>query len=145
MSLLLDALKKAAEQKAAKSKQEEIPAATPSDETEITAAAEDISELEQGAGRGLPQSRRVTEDETEIGDRDATLTETPSLSEQMRTGEDETIIFAEEDVSDFLGEPELVQRQSKSDDDATDLDQTSYQARREPEDTGRAGDDSPVT
>jgi len=143
MSLLLDALKKAAEQKAEKSRQE-TPAASPSDETEITAAAEDLSELGQGAGHGLPQSRRVAEDETELGNPDSTLSKTPSLSEQMQTGEDETIVFAEEDVSDFLGEPELVNRDTKSHDDATDLDQTEYQTHHGAGDAGRPGDDTEV-
>jgi tetratricopeptide (TPR) repeat protein len=166
MSLLLDALKKAAEQKAAKSKQEEIPAATPSDETEITAAAEDISGLEQGAGRGSRQSGPAGEDETELDTSEVrtrlertqiegenvadteievsepTQTRSSSLSSQMQSGEDDTIIFAEEDVSDFLGEPELVQREPKSHDDATDLDQTEYQTRHDAGDVGRAGDDT---
>ena len=139
MSLLLDALKKAAEQKAQKSKQGEIPAATPSDETEITAAAEDLSRLEQGASHGLPQSRRTAEDKTELDDQDSTLAEGTSLSSQMQTGEDETMVFAEEDVSDFLGEPELVRRETKGQGDATDLDQTEFQTRH---DALRPGDDT---
>ena len=141
MSLLLDALKKAAEQKAEKSRQE-TPAASPSDETEITATAEDLSELEQGAGHGLPASRRSAEDVTESEDPDSTLAQAPSLSSQMQTGEDETIVFAEEDVSDFLGEPELVRRDTKSHDDATDLDQTEYQARHDAGVADRPGDDT---
>ena len=54
----------------------------------------------------------------------------------MQTGEDETIVFAEEDVSDFMGEPELVRRDAE---DATDLsqvttrdDQTEAQTHVEP-------------
>jgi hypothetical protein len=144
MSLLLDALKKAAEQKAEKSRQEEIPAASPSDETEITAAAEDLSELEHGAGHGLQQSRRAAADETKLDSSDSTLTEKPPSSAQMQTGEDETIVFAEEDVSDFLGEPELVNRETKSHDDATDLDQTEYQTHHEAVDTGGTGDDTEI-
>ena len=157
MSLLLDALKKAAEQKAEKSRQEETPAVTPSDETEITAAAEDLSELE-GAGRGSQQSERDREDETELDTSemrtrlertlieredandteiefpDSTHTQAPSLSSQMQTGEDETIVFAAEDVSDFLGEPELVNREPRDETDlsrlpvdATDLSQVAPQ------------------
>ena len=157
MSLLLDALKKAAEQKAEKSRQEETPAASPSDETEITAAAEDLSELE-GAGRGSQQSERDREDETELDTSemrtrlertlieredandteiefpDSTHTQAPSLSSQMQTGEDETIVFAAEDVSDFLGEPELVNREPRDETDlsrlpvdATDLSQVAPQ------------------
>ena len=158
MSLLLDALKKAAEQKAEKSRQEETPAARPSDETEITAAAEDLSELEQSAGRGSQQSQRDREDETELDTSemrtrlertlieredandteiefpDSTHTQAPSLSSQMQTGEDETIVFAAEDVSDFLGEPELVNREPRDETDlsrlpvdATDLSQVAPQ------------------
>ena len=158
MSLLLDALKKAAEQKAEKSRQEETPAARPSDETEITAAAEDLSELEQSAGRGSQQSQRDREDETELDTSemrtrlertlieredandteieapDSTQTQAPSVSSQMQTGEDETIVFAAEDVSDFLGEPELVNREPRDETDlsrlpvdATDLSQVAPQ------------------
>ena len=107
MSLLLDALKKAAAQKAEKSRQE-APKASSSDETDITAAAEDASVLEAGAS--LQQSQREAEEETDLEMPDSTLTEAPSLSAQIQTGEDETIVFAEEDISDFLGEPELVSR-----------------------------------
>ena len=128
MSLLLDALKKAAAQKAEKSRQEAPEASSP-DETEITAVAEDNPKLEAGAS--LQQSRRDAEDETEFVMPDSTLTEAPSLSEQMQTGEDETIVFAEEDISDFLGEPELVNRETQSHDDATELDQTEYQTHHE--------------
>jgi len=131
MSLLLDALKKAAQQKAEKSRQEAPEASSP-DETEITAAAEDTSVLEAGAS--LQQSQRDAEDETELVMPDPTLTETPSLSAQIQTGEDETIVFAEEDISDFLGEPELVNRETKSHEDATELDPTEYQADLEPDD-----------
>ena len=177
MSLLLDALNKAAEQKAAKSRQEEISAASPSDETEITAAAEDLSELEQGAGRGAQQSERDREDETELDSSemrtrleqtlvereeaddteieipDSTQTRTPSLSSQMQSGEDETIIFAEEDVSDFLGEPELVNREARDEtdlsqlaDDATDLSQVaSQQDVAGPADTVAREDDTDIS
>jgi len=177
MSLLLDALKKAAEQKAAKSRQEEISAASPSDETEITAAAEDLSELEQGAGRGAQQSERDREDETELDSSemrtrleqtlvereeaddteieipDSTQTRTPSLSSQMQSGEDETIIFAEEDVSDFLGEPELVNREARDETDlsqlagdATDLSQVaSQQDVAGPADTVAREDDTDIS
>ena len=145
MSLLLDALKKAAEQKAEKSKQE-TPRGGPSDETVIDSAAEDISRLEDGADSSLQPSQREYQDQTEIDDSeletrlertrveredgtetglevpDSTETDS-SLSAQMRTGEDETIIFADGDVSDFLGEPELVNREPQSPEDETDLSQ----------------------
>ena len=153
MSLLLDALKKAAEQKAAKSSKE-IPATRPSDETEISSGAEDISELLAGAASHLQESQpdaddeteldiaeiqtrleqnrieREHSDETELEIPDSTRTQAPSLSAQMQTGEDETIIFAAEDVSDFLGDPESVNREPQDEtelsqlaSDATDLSQ----------------------
>ena len=177
MSLLLDALKKAAEQKAEKSRQEEIPAASPSDATEITAAAEDLSGLEQGAGHGLAQSDRDGEDETELDTSeirtrlertlieredsddteieipDSTQTGTSSLSSQMQTGEDETIVFAAEDVSDFLGEPELVSREPQDETDlsqlaadATDLSQVAPQQDvAEPSDDAAREDDTDIS
>ena len=177
MSLLLDALKKAAEQKAEKSRQEEIPAASPSDATEITAAAEDLSGLEQGAGHGLAQSDRDGEDETELDTSeirtrlertlieredsddteieipDSTQTGTSPLSSQMQTGEDETIVFAAEDVSDFLGEPELVSREPQDETDlsqlaadATDLSQVAPQQDvAEPSDDAAREDDTDIS
>jgi len=177
MSLLLDALKKAAEQKAEKSRQEETPAARPSDETEITAAAEDLSELEQSAGRGSQQSQRDREDETELDTSemrtrlertlieredandteieapDSTQTQAPSVSSQMQTGEDETIVFAAEDVSDFLGESELVSREPQDETDlshlavdATDLSQEApQQDAAEPADKVAREDDTDIS
>jgi hypothetical protein len=151
MSLLLDALKKAAQQKAEKSR-EDIPEAETSDETIVVSAPEDISELE-AAEEVLPSSQRELGDETELDASvlqtqledtrlersadetglktpdptetgleipDSTETRQADLSTQMQTGEDETIVFAEEDVSDFLGEPELVNRDVQ---DETDLSQ----------------------
>ncbi|MBT8433548.1 MAG: tetratricopeptide repeat protein [Gammaproteobacteria bacterium] len=155
MSLLLDALKKAAEQKAEKSK-EDIPQAETSDETIVVSAPEDISELED-ADQVLESSRHELEDETQLDDTrlqtqledtqlerdadetsieipDATETQHTDLSTQMQTGEDETIVFAEEDVSDFMGEPELINRQSQ--------DQTEVQTRIEQRDEPPAGDET---
>ena len=146
MSLLLDALKKAAEQKAEKSKQD-LTQADSSDETEIVAATEEVSALEAAADGDPLQSQRALQDETEIDDSeldtrseqtliepgdgtetrletpDTTETETRSFSAQMQTGEDETIIFAEDDVADFMGEPELVSRAPREPEDETDLSQ----------------------
>jgi len=143
MSLLLDALKKAAEQKAEKNKQETAETGS-SDETLIETAAEDVSELEDG---GLRSPQRGMQDETEIDNSDfdtrlertrvepedgtetrldkpdQTETETRSASAQMQTGEDETIIFAEEDVSDFMGEPRYVDREERVLEDETELSQ----------------------
>ena len=157
MSLLLDALKKAAEQKAAKSRQD-APTEILSDETLIVPAEEDTSALESSARNSLQQSQRDNEDETELdaseiqtqleqhrverkesedtelGIPDSTQTQSPALSAQIQTGEDETIIFAADDVSDFLKEPELVSRESQDETDlsqlaseATDLSQTALQ------------------
>ena len=177
MSLLLDALKKAAEQKAEKSR-EESREGRPSDETQLNLPREDISELEQADEALARRARRAGRDETELdqseltelktgleqdqqqreqsdetgldasADEDAdlsevghvpaagqdkqetqleigeeTITQAPSLSDQMQTGEDETIIFAEEDVADFLGEPALIRRDPKPSEDETDLSQ----------------------
>ncbi len=160
MSLLLDALKKAAEQKAEKSR-EDIPEAETSDETVVVSAAEDISELED-ADEVLQSSQRELEDETQIDDSvlqtqledtqlergadetsieipDATEAQHTDLSTQMQTGEDETIVFAEGDVSDFMGEPELVNRQSQ---DEPDDDQTEVQTHIEPGDEPQTGDET---
>jgi len=160
MSLLLDALKKAAEQKAEKSR-EDIPPAETSDETIVVSAPEDISELED-ADNVLQSSRRELEDETQIDDsrlqtqledthleRDAeetsieisdqTETQHTDLSTQMQTGEDETIIFAEGDVSDFMGEPELVNREAQ---DETQVDVTEVRTHAEPHDEPPVGDET---
>ena len=146
MSLLLDALKKAAEQKAAKNKSE-APDAGPSDETQLDDGAEDITELMKAADEGSRQSRPASRDETELDEAesetriedtrvepqdrtdtrlegpDATETEIPSASAQMETGEDETILFAEDDEADFLGDPAPVNREARAPDDETDLSQ----------------------
>jgi tetratricopeptide (TPR) repeat protein len=144
MSLLLDALKKAAEQKAEKNKSE-APEARSSDETLLDDDAEDITGLMKGADDGLQQSRPSVRDETELDEpeppveqartesqdrtdtrletSDTTETETASASAQMQTGEDETIIFAEDDVADFMGDPALVNREARAPDDETNLSQ----------------------
>ncbi len=160
MSLLLDALKKAAEQKAEKSR-EDIPQAETSDETIVVSAPEDISELED-PDNILQSSQREPEDETQIDDStlqtqledthfergvddtsieipDATETQHTDLSTQMQTDEDETIVFAEGDVSDFMGEPELVNRPSQT--PAGD-DQTEVQTHIEQGDELPVGDET---
>ena len=160
MSLLLDALKKAAEQKAEKSR-EDIPGAETSDETIVVSAPEDISELED-PDANLLNAQRELEDETQIDDPglqtqledtqlergvdetsieipDPTETQHTDLSTQMQTGEDETIVFAEEDVSDFMGEPELVKRESQ---DETRDDQTEIQTHIEPRDESQMEDET---
>ncbi len=160
MSLLLDALKKAAEQKAEKSR-EDIPQAETSDETIVVSAPEDISELED-ADNVLQSSRRELEDETQIEDSrlqtqledthlergaeetnieipDTTETQHTDLSTQMQTGEDETIIFADGDVSDFMGEPELVNREAQ---DETQIDETEVRTHAEPHDEPPVGDET---
>ena len=137
MSLLLDALKKAAEQKAEKSRSD-ITQVEESDETIVVSPAEDISELENPDIK-LRQSQAGSEDETvfdqtemqdhtgydatemqDLTDVEATEVQTriDAASEQMQTGEDETIVFATEDVSDFMGEPQLVSRERE---DETEL------------------------
>ena len=151
MSLLLDALKKAAEQKAAKSRAD-ITQVEESDETLVVSPAEDISEL-ANANTGLRRSPVESADETvvdqtefqehtnveatemqdftdvdvtemqtrldnthidsdEVDSEVAEVTSTRiDATQQMQTGEDETIVFETEDVSDFMGEPQLVSRE----------------------------------
>ncbi|MFZ9039110.1 MAG: tetratricopeptide repeat protein [Gammaproteobacteria bacterium] len=146
MSLLLDALKKAAEQKAAKNKSEGSES-RPSDETLLDNGAEDITELMKSADDGSRQSRPAVRDETELDEAeletrveqtrvesqdrtdtrlegsDATETEIPSASAQIETGEDETIIFAEDDGADFTGASALAELEARTPDDETDLSQ----------------------
>ena len=60
--------------------------------------------------------------ETQLDIADETLTQ-PSLSAQMQTGEDETIIFADEDVSEFMGDLDPRRTPLASTEDETDLSQ----------------------
>ena len=66
------------------------------DETEL-----DTSQFQTRLER--TRLEREDSDDTELEIPDSTQTQAPSLSAQMQTGEDETIIFDAEDVSDFLG------------------------------------------
>lgn len=145
MSLLLDALKKAAEQKAEKSKQQEAPQ-TSGDETIIAATPEDASALATGDDAGSQVLPRDVEDETELnaaelearyersrsesaaGDEtdleapEQTDTQIPEPSAQLETGEDETIVFVDDDVSEFMGDPAYINR-DRPPEDETDLSQ----------------------
>ncbi len=142
MSLLLDALKKAAEQKAQKSKQEQQPETPSSDVTEVYEAPETAAELDaRGEGSqqqpprqghdetqldqselevpaGQTRSRRDPTDETGLDFDEETRTRLADPSRQMQTGEDETIVFSDEDVSEFLDGPVRAERRP---DDETDL------------------------
>ncbi len=138
MSLLLDALKKAAEQKAQKSRQEQQPEPSSSDVTEVYEAPETAAELEAradgslrrsrdetrldqsefDAGADRPRSRRDPDDETGLEYDEETRTRGADPSRQMQTGEDETIVFSDDDVSDFLDGPRHPERRP---DDETDL------------------------
>ncbi len=141
MSLLLDALKKAAEQKAQKSKEEQQPETPSSDVTEVFEAPETAAELEaRGDGRlqqprqgrdetrvdesefdtrsDRARDRRDPADDTGLDYAEDTRTGMPDPSRQMQTGEDETIVFSDEDVSDFLDAPQRLERRP---DDETDL------------------------
>ena len=80
MSLLLDALKKAAEQKAEKSR-EESREGRPSDETQLNLPREDISELEQADEALARRARRAGRDETEL---DQSELKPASMRRQMR-------------------------------------------------------------
>ena len=145
MSLLLDALKKAAEQKAEKSKQEAEPKPS-GDETIINSAPEDLSALDVDDDAASQVQHRDVEDETELdaaeletryertraepGEEteieapEQTDTRIPEAAAQMETGEDETIIFADEDVSEFMGDPTYINHEARSVEDETDLSQT---------------------
>ena len=164
MSLLLDALKKAAEQKAEKARSEGQDVAR-SDETIIDAAPEDISGLESSDDSDLQIRPPGSDDETELdhsdyetrlqrvkeqrdpGDEtgievaDETAAQAQALSAQMQTGEDETIIFADEDVSDFMGEEQYVTRDPGEETDLSQL-ADSTDARRPAEPPPPAGDDT---
>ncbi len=144
MSLLLDALKKAAEQKAKKSEQEAAPKAgddetviidgSPDDATALDAGDvdersrreidEDATELTDTGLEGRYEQTRLDEDEDE---RTATQVEvnrdqTDAIpSDQLNTGEDETIVFGDEDVSEFLGDDLPGLRKSAVSEDSTDL------------------------
>ncbi len=119
MSLLLDALKKAAEQKARKNQQEKQPETTSTDVTDVRTTPEDASGIDQRVSRPPPprdDARDQTQlnatefdtraepgpyGDTQIESGDETRTEVEDLSRQMQTGEDETIVFADEDTSSF--------------------------------------------
>ena len=173
MSLLLDALKKAAEHKAGKNQGESLEGAT-SDETVLDQRKEDISRLDSDDDSNLNFPARPLDDETELdhselktrmeqvrqqrSDADETAldasqidaadesehqatvdsaqgthetqldiaeeTQTQSsLSAQMQTGEDETIIFADEDVSEFMGDLDPRRTPLANPEDETDLSQ----------------------
>ena len=139
MSLLLDALKRAAEQKAAKSKQQEN-ADGDAPNAELDASTEDARDDSEDSS--LPQHR--LEDETEldhseldtrlrrvsgIGDdrtdtgldvddySDSTLL---PLSQRLKSGEDETLIFSVDDVAETVND-EGSAASSTAGDEETDL------------------------
>ena len=121
MSLLLDALKKAAQQKAAKTKDDEPGSGAGSpDETALDVSAdgspeggaedgliprhqlEDETELDHSEiDTRLEHLRSGVEDGTETGLDIADATETRTLAPgQTQSGEDQTLIFAHDDVAD---------------------------------------------
>jgi len=158
MSLLLDALKKAAEQKAAKTRDDEtesdaglaeetaldataveardgdaddssIPRHRLEDETEL-----DHTELDTRLERTLTERQDGTE--TSLDAPDGTETRAPSPPEQISSGEDETLVFAEDDVTEFGSEDSLFQSgaageptgftQTEFNEDETDLTQMGF-------------------
>jgi tetratricopeptide (TPR) repeat protein len=139
MSLLLDALKKAAEQKAEKSRQE-VPAASPSDETVITADAED----ETVAFTEVDETVAFTEEDETVAftEVDETIAFTEEDETVAFTREDKTVTLDEEDVTEFMGEPGLGlgRRETPGRDDATEVDQTEFQTRVESTQLGNTGE-----
>ena len=144
MSLLLDALKKAAEQKAAKAREKEAES-PPGDETALGSPAddtgvglaeddgslphhqlEDETELDHSEIQTrLERARPMAEDGTETGLEvpDSTGTEMQARSQQIKTGEDETIIFDEDDIAEFMDESPHDSAAQRPSEDETDLSQ----------------------
>ena len=154
MSLLLDALKKAAEQKAAKAREKEAEQPDLADETALETVADQTGPEDDGS---IP--RHMLEDETEldyselqtrlerarVGREDGTETglEMPddtgftssARSEQIHTGEDETIIFNEDDIAEFMDDSPQTDESARAFEDETDLSQL---ARRDQTGLGAA-------
>ena len=61
-------------------------------------------------------------EDTDLEYTESTQTQPPAAGDQVQGGEDDTIIFDKEDVSDFLGDPGLV---SRGPEDTTDINQTA--------------------
>ena len=153
MSLLLDALKKAAEQKAEKARAEEGPEVGAVDETgsnlaQVGAAGPQADEAGEPLPSGSPPKAESGIDLSDHSGRHASVRERPAasddtgidvheqansalaaLSQQMETGEDESIVFADEDISEFMGDPRFINRIVEED---TDLGQTVDAGEAEP-------------
>ncbi len=125
MSLLLDALKKAAEKKAAKSDQDPVQGTgdeTVVDNQNLSAGEDDETAAPDSAATGGADDTVVKQrpDDTEIKAEaapDAERTEvqpeeSPETQQTEHTDlmgtEDETLIFDDEDLSEFLGEPKYI-------------------------------------
>ena len=141
MSLLLDALKKAAEQKAAKTRDEKPGSGAGSPEETALDLSEGRAREDSADDDSIP--RHQLEDETlldpseldtrlerlqkDSGDRtetgldiaDGTETRAPAQDRQAKSGEDETLIFAEDDVAEVTGRENAQPRRAA--DDETDL------------------------
>ena len=139
MSLLLDALKRAAEQKAAKSKQQENASGGARDAVLDASTADarvddedsSLSQHRLEDDTGLDHSeldtrlRRVSgigEDSTDTGldAEDYSDSSLSPLSKQLKSGEDETLIFSVDDVAETISEERAAPSRGAEDD--TDLD-----------------------
>ncbi len=103
MSLLLDALKKAAEQKAEKSRHEAA-AATPSNETDVTAIAEGHPEPGQDVEPGSQQTTDAGKDETELDISETKIRPDRGRNERELADETDLGPVAQKDDTD-IGEP----------------------------------------
>lgn len=142
MSLLLDALKKAAEQKAAKTSDEKTELDTGStDETALDVSA-DEAQGRDGDDTSIPRHQQEDETdldhtrldtrlerartggedgtETRVDSLDATQTHLRSPSEQMQTGEDETIFLADQDSTETRDDTTFTEGLSQAREDETE-------------------------
>ena len=153
MSLLLDALKKAAEQKAEKARAEEDPELSAADETGADPALTGAADSHPDEDKDILSSDNLPQDETDIdlsdlsnrlasvrtqsAPADETGTDVhdhandalAALSQQMETGEDESIVFADEDITEFMGDPRFINRVA---DDETEPDLTDHISEAKP-------------
>ncbi len=151
MSLLLDALKKAAEKKAAKSDQDPVQGAgdeTVVDTQKMSEGADDETAAPDSAAAAGADDTVVKQrpDDTQINteaapDSEQTEVQPEELPETQQTEhtdlmgtEDETLIFDDEDLSEFLGDPKYISEEVPEEGDLTQqtsIDEVSDQTEHE--------------